>query len=365
MNHLDVEPTEEQKMLVEALRRFAAGRMQPAFRDADEEGSIPEGILQAGRDFGLLPSALPEAYGGLGDYSAVTNALAVEELAAGDLAMTLALLTPWLVALPLLLDGAEPQRETWLPRFCQPGSPRATAAFCEPAVQFDLFHMQTTAVRENGSYVLNGLKSQVPLADTAETFLVYAQEDGQTQAFLVPAGAAGLEIGPREKLMGIRALPTFRLRLDDCHIPASGRLGGQAGSDFERLLSHSRIALGAAGVGLARAAWSYARDYALGRVQFGEPIAQRQAIAFMLAEMAIDVDAARLMVWEAAWLLDQGRDAGRECALLKQFVDEAALRTADRAVQILGGYGYVRDYPAELWLRNARGLAVFDGLAII
>jgi alkylation response protein AidB-like acyl-CoA dehydrogenase len=164
--------------------------------------------------------------------------------------------------------------------------------------------------------------------------------------------------------MGLRALPTFGLTLNDCRVPAENKLGGEDGIDFGRILNHSRVTLAAAAVGVARAGSEYAREYAKQRVQFGEPIAHRQSIAFMLAEMAIDVDAARTMVWEAAWLLDQGRDATREVTVMKHFVDEMVVRVADQALQTLGGYGYIREYPVELWLRNARGFASLEGLAI-
>jgi alkylation response protein AidB-like acyl-CoA dehydrogenase len=172
-------------------------------------------------------------------------------------------------------------------------------------------------------------------------------------------------VGEREKLMGIRALPTFGLTLENCRLPLANKVGGEAGIEFGVLLNHSRVALGAAAVGVARAGYEYARDYAKERQQFGEPIAHRQSIAFMLAEMAIEVDAARLMVWEAAWKLDQGEDATVEATVMKYFVDNMVLEVADRAVQTLGGYGYIREYPVELWLRNARGFATFDGLAMV
>ena len=210
------------------------------------------------------------------------------------------------------------------------------------------------------------LRQWFPLAaESADQILVYAQEDGRTQAFFIPHDAEGLEIGPREKLMGVRALPVHRLTLTDCRIPAENKLGGESGIEFSQILNHSRIALGAAAVGLAKAGYEYARDYAKNRVQFGEPIAHRQSIAFMLAEMAIDIDAARLLVWEAAWKLDRGEDVTREAAVMKNYVDDIVLNVADRTVQTLGGYGYIREFPAELWLRNARGFATFDGMAII
>jgi alkylation response protein AidB-like acyl-CoA dehydrogenase len=205
----------------------------------------------------------------------------------------------------------------------------------------------------------------VPLAAGAELILVYANEEGVTQGFLVPMDTPGLAVGGRDKLMGVKALPTYLVTLSDCRISAQNRLGGEAGIDFRLLLNHSRVALAAAAVGVARAGYEYAREYAKQRVQFDEPIAHRQSIAFMLADMATEVDEARLMVWEAAWMLDQGQDASYEAMVLKQHVDRMALQVADHAVQILGGYGYIREYPVELWLRNARGFSSFDGLAIV
>ena len=362
---LDFRPDEEQKMLTDTIGRFAKERLRKVYRDAEEEGEVPQQIVQAGWEIGLLPTAVPEAYGGFGEYSAVTGALAFEELAWGDLAATLAIMTPNLLAVPVMLCGTEAQRETYLPPCCQDAPPQVTGALIEPVVQFSPYRLKTTAVRDGDAYVLNGAKTFVPLADEAETILIYANEGGQTQAFLVPAGAPGLTIGKRDKLMGVKALSTNFVTLADCRVPAENKLGGEAGINFSLLLNHSRVALGAAAVGVARAGFEYARDYAKQRVQFGEPIAHRQSIAFMLADMATEVDEARLLVWETAWLLDQGQDATREATIMKQQIDRMVVQVADRALQVLGGYGYIREYPVELWLRNARGFASFDGLAII
>jgi alkylation response protein AidB-like acyl-CoA dehydrogenase len=165
--------------------------------------------------------------------------------------------------------------------------------------------------------------------------------------------------------MGIKALPLYTIELEECAVPLDARLGGDAGADVAQLVAASRTALAALAVGVARAAYEYALEYAGKRTAFGEPIARRQSIAFMLAEMATDLEAARLMVWEAAWLLDAGRDARRAAALAKGFAEDVALAVADRAVQILGGHGYIRDHPVEMWLRNARGFAVMEGIAIV
>jgi acyl-CoA dehydrogenase len=360
---IDFTLDEEQTMLTGAIHRYAEEKMRKVFRDADEEGNVPADVLQAGWEIGLLPSGIPEEYGGFGAHSAVTSAVATEAFAWGDLSITMNLLAPGSVAIPILKAGTKAQREQYLPLFCDESLPKVAAALTEPTIQFDPRHLTTTAVADGDQFLLNGTKMMVPLAMEAELFLVYANQDDRTQAFLVPANAAGLTVGQRDKLMGLRALPTYQLTLSNCAIQLQNRLGGEAGIEFGPLLNYSRVTMGAAAVGVTQAAYEYALEYAKQRVQFGEPIAHRQSIAFMLAEMVIDVDAARTMVWEAAWLLDKGKDATQEVAVMKHFVDEMSVRVTDQALQILGGYGYMREYPVELWLRNARGFASLDGLA--
>lgn len=362
---LDFRLDEEQQMLSDAIGRFARERIRKVYRDAEEDGQIPAEIIQAGWDIGVLPTSIPEEFGGFGEYSAVTGVIAIEEFAWGDLAIALNVMVPNLVAIPIMLCGTESQKETYLPLFIDESMPPMTAAMIEPLVQFNPYHLKTKAVLEGGNYLLNGTKTVVPLAAEAEEVLVYAEEQGNTQAFLVPVDTSGFKVHGRDKLMGLNGLPTYKLTLSDVSVPVSRKLGGENGSDFDLIMAHSRVALGAAAVGVSRAGFEYARDYAKQRVQFGEPIAHRQSIAFMLAEMATDVEEARMMVWETAWKLDKGEDALREAAIMKRYVDTIAVNVADRAVQILGGYGYIREYPVELWLRNARGFASLDGLAMI
>ncbi len=362
---LDFRLDEEQKMLTDAIGRYARERVRKVYRDAEEDGQIPLDIVQSGWEIGVLPTSIPEEYGGFGEYSAVTGAIATEEFAWGDLAIALNVMVPNLLAVPVMLCGTDAQKESYLPAFADENMPSYSAALTEPVVQFSPYHLKTRAVHVGENYVLNGTKALVPLAADAEMILVYAEEDGQTQAFLVPVESSGLNIGSRDKLMGIHALPTYMVTLADVHVPEASKLGGDEGIDFDLILVHSRVALGAAAVGMGRAGFEYARDYAKQRVQFGEPIAHRQSIAFMLAEMATDVDEARMMVWETAWMLDQGKDAVREAAIMKHHIDGLVLNVADRALQVLGGYGYIREYPVELWLRNARGFTTFDGLAMI
>ncbi|MCA9966381.1 MAG: acyl-CoA dehydrogenase family protein, partial [Anaerolineales bacterium] len=259
---LEFQLDEEQKMLTDAIHRYSTEMVRKVFRDADEEGRIPAEVIQAGWEMGVLATSLPEAYGGFGDYSAVTQVLAAEAFGWGDLATALAVMTPNLVAIPVLLAGTEAQKEAHLPLFAEENPPKVTAALTEPRIQYDPRRLQTTAVLDHDHYVLNGRKTYVPLAAEAETFLIYANEDGQTQAFFVAAGTNGLTVGERDKLMGIKGLPTYKLSLENVRIPAENRLGGAAGSDFETLLNHSRLAQGALAVGLTQASFEYARDYA-------------------------------------------------------------------------------------------------------
>jgi acyl-CoA dehydrogenase len=344
-------PNDEQQLIIETVRRYATERLRPAAHDADENRAVPPEIITKGWDLGLLPSAIPEQYGGFGEsHSAVTGALAAEELAYGDLAMALYLLVPNLFGIPVLHCGTEDQKQQWLPRLTDVAFTSLTAALIEPRWDFDPLALHTTAERAQSSYVLNGQKAYVPLAAEAQAILVYAREGGATQAFIVERGANGLTVLEREQHMGIRALPTYEVKLED---------------DAGLLLNYARVALASLAAGVARGAYEYARDYAKQREAFGKPIAQFQAVAFMLAEMAIEVEASRAIAWEAAWTLDQGKDATQAAALAKHYADEAALFVTDRAVQVLGGHGYIREHPVERWLRDARGFAATLGLAMI
>ncbi|MFK7801028.1 MAG: acyl-CoA dehydrogenase family protein, partial [Anaerolineae bacterium] len=280
----------------------------------------------------------------------------------GDLALTMGIMRPNLVAIPVMLCGTDEQKAEYLPMFASESLPQVTSALTEPAIQFDPRNLKTAATKDGNNYVLNGTKMMVLNAKDSGVILVYANEGGQTQGFLVPAASDGISVGDREKLMGVNALEGYRVSFENVTIPASAKLGGEAGCDFDLILNHSRVALGAAAVGILRAGTEYAVEYAKQRVQFGKPVAQNQSIAFMLGEMATDVDELRMMVWEAAWELDQGKDATRTTTVMKYHMDGLVVKTADQALQTLGGYGYIREYPVELWLRNARGMATFDGL---
>ena len=363
---ISFQPTEDQKLVIETIQRFVKERVQRIRHEADENRTLPAEVINEGWSLGLLAGWVPEEFGGLGEsHSAVGGALYAEELAYGDLSLALTLLAPSLVGLPVLEFGTPEQKAKWLPRLTEDKFPALTAALSEPGWNFDPNAPGTLAVLEDEEYILNGQKVLVPLAAEAEVILVYAFEAGKTQAFLVEKGTPGLIIGEREKNMGLQALPTYEIKLDNCHLPLSARLGGEAGCDAQKLLNYSRVGLSALAVGVARAALDYAQAYAKERQAFGRAIAQFQSIAFMIAEMSIEVDAARLMAWEAAWTLDQGQDALKESVLAKNYADEMSLTVTDRSVQILGGHGYIREHPVEGFLRNARAFAVAPGLAMV
>jgi acyl-CoA dehydrogenase len=361
------EPTEEQQLLVEAVGKYAVNDLRAAAREAEEGGDLPAKLVNKGWEIGLLQASIPEAYGGFGERSAVTGVLAVEEMAFGDLAGALAVMTPSLFATPILLVGSEEQKQEYLPRVIEGEWTPFTAALIEYAFDFDPNELNTTAALKGDEYILTGEKAFVPFAKDAESILVYAALDGGTQGFIVPGNSAGLTVSDeREKLMSLNALPMYRLKLDSVSVPAANRLGGASGHDFEPVLASMRVGTAAAAVGVANAAFEYSMNYAREREAFGVKIAQKQAVAFMLAEMRTEIEASRLLTWEAAWKLDQGKeDAFTEAYLAATGAADMAMMVTDRAVQILGGHGYIREHPVEMWMRNGRGFAMFTGLAIV
>jgi acyl-CoA dehydrogenase len=361
------EPNDEQQMLIDAVSRFAANDLRSVARDAEEEGKLPLKIISKGWEMGVLQASIPEAYGGFGERSAVTGVLAAEEMAFGDLAGTLAVMTPSLFVTPILLAGTEEQKQQYIPPVIEADWQPYTAALIEYAFDFDVLDLKTVAKADGDEYVLNGEKAFVPYAKDAEAMLVYANLDGQTQGFIVPKTVAGLSVQEEaEKLMSLKALPTYRVKLEDVRIPKANRLGGEEGHDVKPILAASWVSLSALAVGVARAAFEYSRDYAKEREVFGVKVAQKQAIAFMLAEMATEIEAIRILNWEAAWKLDTDVEDGYQSAYLAYMgAVDMAMMVTDRAVQILGGYGYIREYPVEMWMRNGRGFATFTGLAIV
>lgn len=356
------EPNEEQQMLIDAVSRYAKGDLRPAGHDAEESKSLPKKLLGKGWELGVLQASIPEAYGGFGERSAVTGVLAAEEMAWGDLAGALAVMTPGLFAMPILLAGSEEQKQEWIPPVIEGDWPKFSGALVEPSFDFDPNELKTTASAAGEDFVLNGVKTMVPFAAGAEAMIVYANLDGATKGFIVPGASEGLSVSEPEKFMSLNALPLYRVTLENVKIPQSHLLAG----DFAPILAAMRVANAALAVGLANGAMEYARDYAKERQAFGMKIAQKQAIAFMLAEMATEIEAIRLLNWEAAWMLDAGKEeAFTHAYLAATGAADMAMMVTDRAVQILGGHGYIREYPVEMWMRNGRGFAMFTGLAIV
>jgi len=359
-------PTEEQQMLLDAVKRYAEGDIRPASREAEEQGELPGELLEKGWELGVLQASIPEAYDGFGDYSVLTGALAAEMMAYGDLAFTLGVMTPNLFVIPILLAGSEEQKKTYIPPVIEMEWKAYTAALIEPAFDFDPQALKTTAVKKGNEIVLNGEKMYVPFAAGAEAILVYANLDGKTQAFILTGDAEGLTVGERDKTLGIHACPLYSLKLEDVKIPAENQLNGPDGHTMDGILSSWQIALAAMAVGVAQASYEYAIEYAKDREVFGVKVAQKQAIAFMLAEMGTDIEAVRLLTWEAAWMVDEGKEeAAKHAYLAYSGAVDMVMMVTDRAVQILGGHGYIREHPVELWMRNGRGFSTFTGLAMV
>lgn len=366
---INFELDEDQQLIRDTVVSFARDEVRPHAREADEKGTIPADLIQKGWELGLVQSVIPEDLGGFGNaHSAITGAVVAEELAYGDLSIATHLLAPRLVTVPTLEFGSDALKKSVLPRFCGERFEAASAAVMEPRMDFDASAPATTLKRDGDDYLLTGEKCLVPLGTEARQFLVIASLANGTgashpQALLVDRETPGLTVGERERNMGLKALATTRISFDGCKIPREQLLDGDLAASA-RLANLWRVAQGAMAVGVARAAYDYARDYARDRRAFGQAIAQKQAIAFMLAEMAMEVDAMRLLVWEAAWRLDRHEDATREAHLAKRYTSDMALKITDNAVQVLGGHGYIRDHLVELFLRNARSFSMLEGLAI-
>jgi acyl-CoA dehydrogenase len=360
-------PTDEQKMLMDSVNRYVKGDLRPKAHDAEENKSLPVSLINKGWELGVLQASIPETYGGFGERSAVTGALAAEEFAFGDLAGTIAIMAPALFVTPVLLCGTEDQKKEFVTPVVSSDWIPYTAALIEPSYDFDPNNLKTIAEAAGDDFVLSGTKTYVPYAAEAVAMIVYASLDGQTQGFITSKGTKGLSISvERQKLMGVNALPLYEIKLEGVHVSKSNRLGGDNGHEFTPILAAQRVANAALAVGVARSAFEYARDYAKEREAFGMKIAQKQAIAFMLAEMATEIEAIRLLTWEAAWKLDTAKEDASEAAFLASTgAADMAMMVTDRAVQILGGYGYIREFPVEMWMRNARGFATFTGLAIV
>jgi acyl-CoA dehydrogenase len=360
------EPTEEQQMLIDTVSRYAHSNLRPASHDYDEESQLPMNLIKKGWELGVLQASTPEVYGGFGEHSTVTGVLAAEEMAWGDLAGTMAVMAPGLFAVPLLLSGSEDQKKKYLPDIVEGDWSPYSAAIIEPYYDYDPNELRTTATLNGDNIIISGEKSYVPFAREAKALLVFASLNGKTQGFIVPEGLNGIQVGERQKLLGIHALPFYPVTLDNVRVPIANLLGGENGHDFNSILASYWLANAALALGVSKAALEYAIDYAKDREVLGTKVAQKQAIAFMMAEMATEIEAIRVLTWEAAWMLDTGKeDAFREAYLAYTGAGDMAMMVTDRAVQILGGHGYIREHPVEKWMREGRSFTSLTGMAII
>jgi alkylation response protein AidB-like acyl-CoA dehydrogenase len=363
--------TEEQELIQQTVHEFAQSEMRERARPCDEKRELPDEFLQKSWELGLVTGAIPESYGGGGiGRSPVTNALVLEELAWGDVPLAAAAMTPGLFVQPLLDFGTDEQKKTYLPLFAGSRFHAASLAILEPTFSFEVSSLRTLAEPKGSGFSLSGKKRLVPLASTASHLLVVARgaRDGVAglEAFIVPREAKGLTIAPEpEKTLGFQCVPRFSVELDRVEVPAAARLGGDRGIDGARLLAMLRTASAALGLGLARGVYELALPYAKERVAFGQPIAQKQVIAFMLAEMQIEVSSMRHLVWKAASLLEHGADASRAATLALTYVNREVMKIADNGLQIFGGHGYIREYPVEMWYRNARALTVTESVCAL
>jgi alkylation response protein AidB-like acyl-CoA dehydrogenase len=354
--------TEEQEVVRDALHDFAESALRPEARECDEAEAIPQELLEQTWELGLVSTQLPEAYGGGGeDRSPVTNALVLEELAWGDATLAAAAVAPAGFAYAVADQGTEEQKRELLPMFCGPKYHAASLAWVEPAPTFEPRIPRTLAEPKGDGFVLSGAKSFVLMADQASHFLVVCRNNGGLDAFVVPRDAEGLTIGERAKNVGLRGLSTATLELERVEVPASARLGGDAGCDAGRVLNQSRTALSALMTGMSRGVLDYAVPYAKEREAFDQAIAQKLAIAFKLADMHIETESMRWLTWQAASQLEQGLDATRAAHLARSHAAEHSMWIADEGIQVLGGHGFIREHPVEMWYRNARILSVLEG----
>jgi len=359
--------TDDQRMIRDLARRVAREKIAPRAAHYDETEAYPEESIRAIIDAGLFGLWVPEAYGG-SDLGCLALALVCEEIAWACAATATQFLDQPLGGLPILLFGTDEQKKKYLPRLAT-GEWLAAYSLSEPGAGSDAAGLRTTAVRRGDSYVLNGSKQWCTNGDHADVVCVFATVDPAKRArgvtaFLVERGTPGFTVGKKEKKMGIRASPTVALHFTDCAVPAEQRLGAE-GEGFTIAMSTldiTRPSTGAMAVGIGQAALDAAVGYAQERQQFGQPIAAFQGIQFMLADMAMQVHAARLMVHHAARQVDAGiRGNTLEASMAKCWAGDAAMRVATDAVQIFGGYGYTREFPVERFMRDAKVMQIYEG----
>jgi acyl-CoA dehydrogenase len=364
---IDFTLTDEQRAMRELAHTFAEQEIRPVAAELDEREAFPWDLVKKAGELGLTSFAFPERVGGLGITDELTNCIISEELAWGCAGVATVLGGTHLASIPILLAGTDEQQD----RLLKPVVERnglAALALTEAGAGSDVASMSTTARRDGDHYVLNGAKRFISNGGIADLYVVFAVTDRSQghrgiSAFIVPGDTPGVSGGRKEKKLGIRCSHTGEVLLDDARVPAANRIGDD-GFGFKlamMTLDRSRPMVAAFAVGIARAAYEYARDYARQRVQFDRPIAENQAIQFMLADMATEIQAARLMTWWAARETESGRPYLYESSMAKNFASDVAMKVTTDAVQIFGGYGYIREYPVEKLFRDAKITQIYEG----
>ncbi|MFC9356133.1 acyl-CoA dehydrogenase family protein [Rhodococcus sp. NPDC057014] len=367
--YFDLTPSDEQQMIVETVREFAAEILRPAGHDADAAASAPADLVKRAAELGITLINVPEELdGAASERGAVTNSLVAEALAHGDMGLALPILAPSGVAVALTQWGTDSQQKTYLPSFTGEQVPNAAVVVNEPRALFDPFALQTKAVRSPSGYKLNGVKSLVPAAASSELFIVAAELDGKPSFFIIEADTKGLVV-EADPSMGLRAAGLGRLNLTDVAVPESGLLGAADAdarkAEYADAIRLARLGWASLAVGTGQAVLDYVIPYVNERVAFGEPISNRQAVAFMVANIGIELDGLRLVTLRGASRAEQGLSFARESALARKLASEKGMQIGLDGVQLLGGHGYTKEHPVERWYRDLRAIGVAEGIVLI
>ncbi len=362
----DVTPDEEQSMLQDSVREFALAKLRPAAQEADAACETPEPLLTQANELGLTMVGVPEELGGAVEQrSAVTSALMSEALAQGDLGIAVACLAPAGVATAISLWGDADQQATYLHEFVGEAPPAAALAVLERRALFDPFELTTKAREANGGYVLDGAKSLVPRASVDEIFVVAAELESRGPAlFIVESKTDGLSV-EAEPAMGVRAAGTGSLILENVKLPAGALLGEGDPAVYSECVQLGRLGWCAVAVGTGQAVLDYVVPYVNERRAFGEPISNRQAVAFTAANIAIELEGMRLATYRAVSRVDQGLDFAREATLARRLCAERGMAIGSDGVQLLGGHGYVKEHPVERWYRDLRATGLMEGALLV
>lgn len=362
----DVTPDDEQAMFQEAGRAFAAEQVRPAALDADSACATPAELLDAAAELGVNMLGVPEELGGvMHEQSAVTSVLIGEALAHGDMGIAYAALAPGAVATAIGLWGSAEQESTYLPAFTGENIPAAALAILEPRPLFDPLKLETKARREGEEWVLDGAKSLLARAKDCELFVIAAEAEGiGPTLFVAEAGSKGLSV-EEEPAMGLRPAATGRLLIEGARLPAAALLGEGRPEDYAECVNRARVAWCGLAVGTSQAVLDYTIPYVNERQAFGEPISNRQGVAFAVSDIGIETGGMRLATYRAASRADRGDEFGREAAIARKLCASKGMKIGSDGVQLLGGHGFVKEHPVERWYRDLRAVGVMEGALLV